>query len=180
MVWGTSCDSTQAFLCRINLKSASLKCQKSPKMQGLPASPGSVPKGDPGNPRCKPAKQWIRPDFRKRSISKPRMARFERKMLENVRFSKKETALPPFTVDVRRSFPFLIFNHFQTKMTRSIVCRGVRYFAPGVFWISHQRVGGPANCKIAIFFANFSNLINFGPCKSAYHFSRKNEFNRRM
>ena len=68
------------------------------------------------------------------------------KLFRTVSFSflPKEAALPPFTVDVRRSFPFLIFNHFQTKMTRSIVWRGVRYFAPGVFWISHSKVDLPS------------------------------------
>ena len=34
---------------------------------------------------------------------------------------------------------FLIFHHFQSKMSRLIVWRGVGYFAPGVLSASHQR-----------------------------------------
>ena len=38
-----------------------------------------------------------------------------------------------------RPVPFLIFTHFQANMSGSIVWRGVWKFAPGVFWLSHQR-----------------------------------------
>ena len=69
--------------------------------------------GDPENPRCKPGKQWICVNFRKRSISKPVMTCFKRKIWENMRFSNKETAPTTCIVDVGRPFPSWFLNIFK-------------------------------------------------------------------
>ena len=47
----------------------------------------------------------------------------------------------PSAVHCRRQalVPFLIFDHFQLKISRSFVWRGAGKFASGVFIFSHQR-----------------------------------------
>ncbi len=46
------------------------------------------------------------------------------------------------------------FHSFLLKITSSIVCRGVAYFAPGVYWIPHQRLKGAVPALLSVDFMN--------------------------
>ena len=80
--------------------------------------------GTSKNPRCIPAKQWIRVKLRKWSILKLRMPCFERQIWENMRFSKKETALSTFIVDTIRSFLSWISTIFKRKWADPLIGGG--------------------------------------------------------